>query len=363
MKKLLLTLASVAAVSGTLMAQTHIEGTVTDSKTGDVLPFVNIAISGTTVGTISDINGEFQLSVPDAHAGKEVVFSSVGFSLVRKNVSDLANQHASIQLQPMDLNIEEVVVVDKSEKGRKVVKSLLDAASQKYVGTDYSYTGTYNNKIQHNGAVRNASYTFGAYDSHGYTRGAGNNAFAALNYKFTQVSRDFKVSDYETGLNYFDFVSGLDFMRAQLGVMNPFTLQDFDFRIKSDDSNITVLEFECRKPGLLNTGAYMPSRYSGTITVSKSDNVVLESDYVLECDYLSLQGMSVQAGAHGSKGSISCKVKYDKFAGKYAMKSISARVVVSGGSNGDISIDDEIVVASVNHKVPSKVNGKVFYSR
>lgn len=363
MKRAVLAMAAACLISGSLYAQTHIEGTVTDSKSGDVLPFVNIAISGTTVGTISDINGEFQLSVPDAHAGKDVVFSSVGYALVRKSMQELANQHAAIQLQPMDLNIEEVVVVDKSEKGRKVVKSVIDNASAKYVNVDYSYAGTYHSKVQQGGSIRNSSYTFNAYDSHGYSRSGYNNAFEALNYKFSQVNRDFKVNNYQLGLNYFDFVSGLDFMRAQLGVMNPYTLADFDFKIKSDDATKTVLEFICNKPGLLNTGACKPTKYSGTITVLKSDNVVLESEYVLECDNLSLQGMSVGAGANGTKGSIRCKITYGKFDGKYAMKSIAANIAVSGGAEGSISLDDEIQVTSANYKVPGKIKGKVFYSR
>ena len=40
-----------------------ISGTVTDKNTGEPLAFVQIAIPGTKYGTVSDINGQFDLSV------------------------------------------------------------------------------------------------------------------------------------------------------------------------------------------------------------------------------------------------------------------------------------------------------------
>lgn len=363
MKKTILTLAAATLIGAQLNAQTYLEGTVTDSKTGDVLPFVNIAISGTSVGTISDMNGEYKLSVPDNLADKELTFSSVGFSSVTYKVSQLANQHSDISMQPMDLKIEEVVVTDKSEAGRKVVKTVLDNISQKYVDSDFSYSGNYTNKFTQNGSSRTATYVFNAYDSHGYSRGEGNNAFAALNYKFASVKRDFKVNNYELGVNYFDFVSGLDFVRCQLGVMNSFTLKDFDFKIKSDQADRYVIEFKCNKPSLLNTGAYLPEKYSGTITISKGDNIVLESEYQLDIRNISLAGMSLRAGAQGNKGNISCKITYDKFQGRYAMRSIHANVTVSGANGGDIAIEDDIAVSALNYKTPSKMQGKVFFSR
>ena len=77
MKKFLIAIcAALTTVSAG--AQTIVEGIVTDSATGDVLPFVNIAVSGTTVGTISDMNGEFRLTVPAGMGDKELSFSSVG---------------------------------------------------------------------------------------------------------------------------------------------------------------------------------------------------------------------------------------------------------------------------------------------
>jgi TonB-dependent starch-binding outer membrane protein SusC len=55
----------------------QVSGTVTDA-TGGGLPGVSVLVKGTTTGTITDDNGKYSLSVPDANS--TLVFSSVGFS-------------------------------------------------------------------------------------------------------------------------------------------------------------------------------------------------------------------------------------------------------------------------------------------
>jgi len=49
--------------TNTIFAQTrgNIRGTISEQKSGDLLPFANVSIVGKTVGTASNINGEYQL--------------------------------------------------------------------------------------------------------------------------------------------------------------------------------------------------------------------------------------------------------------------------------------------------------------
>ena len=55
-----------------------ISGTVTDSDSGEPLPGVNVLAQNTTIGTITDIDGNYTLSVPDNT--ETLVFSSVGYA-------------------------------------------------------------------------------------------------------------------------------------------------------------------------------------------------------------------------------------------------------------------------------------------
>lgn len=56
--------------------QVRISGTITDSKTGEALPGVNIVVKGTNIGIISDISGRYAF---DAPAGGTLVFSFIGY--------------------------------------------------------------------------------------------------------------------------------------------------------------------------------------------------------------------------------------------------------------------------------------------
>lgn len=87
------------------LADRVVTGTITDDK--GALPGVNIAIKGSTTGTISDVNGKYSLSIPDDNA--VLVFSFVGF--IAQEVMVGAKTSLDIQLKSDIKALEEVVVI------------------------------------------------------------------------------------------------------------------------------------------------------------------------------------------------------------------------------------------------------------
>jgi len=87
--------------------QQVISGQVTDAQDGSPLPGVNVVVQGTTVGTATDPNGEYELDVPDD--GEVLVFSAVGY--VTREVPIQGRTTINVQLQPQVEALEEVVVV------------------------------------------------------------------------------------------------------------------------------------------------------------------------------------------------------------------------------------------------------------
>src|ERR1700733_6789102 len=55
-----------------------ITGSVKDDK-GQTLPGVSVILVGTTIGTVTDLNGNFKISVPDNATTSSLSFSFVGF--------------------------------------------------------------------------------------------------------------------------------------------------------------------------------------------------------------------------------------------------------------------------------------------
>jgi len=105
--------------------QTTVKGTVSDAETKGPLPGVNIIVKGTTIGTISDVNGSFTLDVPDPNA--TLVLSFIGYDQVEV---DLAGQTSvSVQLSPALSALDEVVVVGYGGQKRKDVTGSVTSIS------------------------------------------------------------------------------------------------------------------------------------------------------------------------------------------------------------------------------------------
>ena len=78
MKKLLLYFVFFVLGTSVLLAQTRvITGTVTSAAEGDgTLPAVTVIVKGTAIGTSTDSNGKYSLSVPEN--ATTLVFSFIG---------------------------------------------------------------------------------------------------------------------------------------------------------------------------------------------------------------------------------------------------------------------------------------------
>ena len=61
-----------------------ITGTVTDNGNGDPLPGVNVILTGTTTGTVTGLDGEYSIEVPDQNA--QLTFSFVGYLAETRDV-------------------------------------------------------------------------------------------------------------------------------------------------------------------------------------------------------------------------------------------------------------------------------------
>ena len=108
MKKLVLLLAFSAFGLLSLMAQTRvITGTVTSADDGTTLPGVSVTVKGTTMGTITNIDGVYNLNVPEN--AQTLVFSFVGMKTTEQDIK--GQSVINVALSPDVLGIDEVVVV------------------------------------------------------------------------------------------------------------------------------------------------------------------------------------------------------------------------------------------------------------
>ena len=114
-------LASVATekidLSPKRVLEQEISGTVVDAEDGGGLPGVNILAKGTTIGTITDVDGNYSLQVPDETT--TLVFSSVGYATQEFAIDGRST--IDVGMVPDVQALSEVVVVGYGEQKKVTI--------------------------------------------------------------------------------------------------------------------------------------------------------------------------------------------------------------------------------------------------
>ena len=110
-----------------------VTGTVTDNS--GLLPGVNVTIKGTAIGVITDVNGRYQITVPNSDA--VLVFSFVGFTT--REVMVGAQREVNVDLIESAQQIGEVVIT--AEFGLKRVAASVGSSVQNVRAADVTESG------------------------------------------------------------------------------------------------------------------------------------------------------------------------------------------------------------------------------
>jgi TonB-linked SusC/RagA family outer membrane protein len=118
MKKISLLLAFLGFIGlQVVFAQTReIAGVVTSSEDGSSVPGASVVVKGTTLGTVTDMDGKFTLKVPQNTSA--IIVSFVG--MVSAEVAITGSSNYAIKLKSESISVDEVVVtafgIKRSEK-------------------------------------------------------------------------------------------------------------------------------------------------------------------------------------------------------------------------------------------------------
>ncbi len=106
MRRLMLLVAFLGFLGVQAFAQKTITGTVTSAEDGSALPGVSVVVKGTSIGTITDVDGKYTLTgVPED--AKTLVFSFVGYKTLEVPIT---GNVINVKLEPEAVAVEEVVV-------------------------------------------------------------------------------------------------------------------------------------------------------------------------------------------------------------------------------------------------------------
>lgn|GEM_PF-721094 len=112
--RLLYFLLVLVSINFSLNAQT-ISGTVKNSKTGDAMPFANVFVNNTTIGSTTDVNGKF-LITGNLPRNIELVASFVGYVTATKSFSLSVTNKVDFKLDPLESILTEVELKTRRDK-------------------------------------------------------------------------------------------------------------------------------------------------------------------------------------------------------------------------------------------------------
>ena len=122
-----------------LHAQFKVNGTVTDSKSGEPLVGVSIVVKNTTIGVTTDTKGNYDITVPGSQA--TLTFSYVGYISKEFQVSTQTGT-LNVQLKEDVLGLQEVVVTGlaTSIKRQNAANSVATVSAKELGGTTVNET-------------------------------------------------------------------------------------------------------------------------------------------------------------------------------------------------------------------------------
>lgn len=119
---LLVTLFLLTAESA-IGQKTIIKGKITDAATKEILPYVNISFTNSSIGTITMDDGNYLLETNTKHDSIQI--SYVGYQTQIIKIERNKSQVLDIELQPTDLNLNEITVYAGENPAHPIFRNII----------------------------------------------------------------------------------------------------------------------------------------------------------------------------------------------------------------------------------------------
>ena len=272
------------AVAGIPVTGRQLRGQVRDAKTGAAVAFASVGIRGTATGTVTNLEGNFALFVPTAHAYDTVQISCIGYGVVRRALTrQPAGQSLTVQLAPHDHMLGDVIV-RAPLSAEAILRKACEHISVNYPQQAHSMQLYSRALYRRNDSVRvqrEAALDF--YDQEGYRRGSWEHA---RKQRFLQMRQQRKAGDatmaeYKAQPEFWLLWSADPVLTTrnplEAGAVRKYTLT---LKGQTQYNNRPVYEvgFVCNRPNAFTTPYGYPSAdsYEGSVFVDTENFSVVK---------------------------------------------------------------------------------------
>jgi hypothetical protein len=111
----------------------QISGKISDSKTGEPIPYANVTIEGKNIGGTSNLEGEFTINYSNNNS--TIIISAIGYESQKVVIS---GNSVYIKLESKSYDIESVTIKPRRAKISKTLNSLKDKKTSNYAACNQS---------------------------------------------------------------------------------------------------------------------------------------------------------------------------------------------------------------------------------
>lgn len=126
--------------------QTVITGKVYDAQTREPMPFVNLLLKGTTVGTSTDFEGNYKIVTTTQ--SDSILVSYIGYNSAAKAIKNHQTQQIDIFLQPASASLAEVTIHPGENPAWRIMRKVMEHKDQNDPDRIEAYQEEIYNKLE-----------------------------------------------------------------------------------------------------------------------------------------------------------------------------------------------------------------------
>jgi len=225
-------------ITATTFAQTELKGKVADFLTFQPIESASVYIENTTIGSITNADGNFVLKVPQQHLQDTLVISSIGYKSFRVVISEFENG-SDIFLEEDVASLDEVVIVadPRPTTGNGIVEKAIEKLPKNLPEQAYLQKGFLRhkerNKKEYKWLIESA---ITLYDS-SYAAGAKDN----LKINVDETRKSYDLRDVDSLFTYSAYLKSMNSKASNLN-RNSIKTSSLIEAIKWNDSRVNGLE-------------------------------------------------------------------------------------------------------------------------
>lgn len=257
-------------------------GVVYDKINDEPIAYCAIGVNNSTIGTISNQNGEFRLTLPDSLAKNMIKLSHIGYMNEEIEISLLAGQTVRISLEPKVVPLQEIIV--RSVNPLDVLKNMMANRKKNYPSLPAYITTFYREGVEHKKKVISLTEAILKIYKTGYQSNAGSDQVKLEKMRniISKQESDTIFTKMKSGVNaclLLDVMKILpDFLIEQSKDESPYIYTHTDIS-EVDNRRVNVISFEQKK------GIELPLN-KGDLFIDAENHALLEVRFEVNPEYV-----------------------------------------------------------------------------